>query len=178
MDMSWKDANRTANAIQLRIVRFGGRINGTSYLGTPTNAFKAGDVLTMGTATNKVATLPSTIDDNITSPVKYLAMQDYDGVSGSERVVVQEINRDTVFEAQVRAGSASNTSNRYGVLVKDGTTGRYSVDLSSVADASLELVDIEPNFERGKTKAEGNYNMVWFRFLPDVLDIIPTPASS
>jgi hypothetical protein len=171
-------SNRTHYQVQLRVVKPGAsRIHRETIRGTTSDAWEPGYILTL-TNDGKAATLPTTINDDISGPVKYVALAEYAGVA-NEYVPLEEIAEDTVFEAQISTGSAdADDIGKQGVLVQDPTTGNYAVDISSDRDASVEVVDAEPNFQPYGKYATGNYNLVWFKFLPEVLEIAPaTPAS-
>jgi len=160
--------SRTAYQVPVRILRNGGRVNSESYRGTADDSWKNGNILSLDTGRPKKLT--GTIDDNITAPVRFMAMSTCAG--DSSYVPVQEINADTVLEAQVAAGSADvDDIGTRATLLVDATTGNTAVNLAASADYSIEIIDVEPNFDPSAPDRAGNYNKVWFRFLPVVLDL-------
>ena len=172
-------SNRNAYQLQLRVVkqRAGSRLHGNVIRGLVGDEWEPGYVLTL-TDEGAAATLPTTIDSTISGPVKYVAVLAFDG-SAATNVPLEEIDEDTVLGAQILSGSADNTDiGKRGRLVQDATTGFYAVDLSTDANASLEVVDAEPNFEPYGRFATGNHNIVWFKFLPAVLDKAPAGVGS
>lgn len=163
---------RTAFQMNTRIVYGGGAVPTTPLYGTVGDDFKRGAILSL-TLGGKLATLGDPIDDDIGSPVKYVALSDYDGVA-ADVVAVQEIGPDTVLEGQFYSGAATQDDiGKQGVLQQDGTTGHYAVDVSSASNASIEVLDVEPNFHGVAPNASSNYNLVRFKFLPAVLEIAP-----
>jgi len=172
-------ADREQYQLQLRVVKGGARtVHSDTYRGTESDAWEAGYILT-ATEGGRAATLPPTIDSTISGPVKFVALDEYDGESTTEYQNLQSIADDTVFECQIKTGSATTDDiDKRGVLVQDATTGNYAVDLSNDTNASLQVVDVEPQFQPFGTYADGDYNLVWFKFLGDVLDIAVPEASS
>ena len=171
-------SDRTQYQVQLRAVKrgFPARIHSHVVRGTADDAWEPGYVLTR-TEGGRAATLPTTIDDNISGPVAYLAIEAFTG-DGTKFVGLEEIDKDTVFEAQIASGSADlGDVFKQGRLIQDATTGHYAVNLDATDDASLEVVDVEPNFAPWHRRATGDYNLVWFKFLPAVLDIAPASTS-
>lgn len=160
--------SRTAYQMPARVLRNGGRVNSESYRGTADDTWINGNILSLDTGRPKKLT--GTIDDNITAPVRFMAMSTYAG-DGSF-VPVQEIEADTVLEAQVAAGSAdADDIGTRATLLVDATTGHVAVNLAATDDYSVEIIDVEPNFDPAAPDRAGNYNKVWFRFLPAVLDL-------
>lgn len=163
---------RTAFQFTTRIVYGGGAVPTTPLTGTIGDDFKRGAILSL-TLGGKLATLGDPIDDDIGSPVKYVALSDYDGVAATV-VAVQEITADTVLEGQFYSGTAADADiGKQGVLQQDATTGNYAVDVSSATNASIEVLDVEPNFHGVAPNTGDAYNLVRFKFLPAVLDIAP-----
>lgn len=169
--------SRTAKQVQLRIVKPGdARIHGDIVRGLAGDAFEAGFVLTL-TNTGRAATLPTTIDTDITGPVKFVALSAFDGTDNTF-VSVEEIAANTILEAQVTSGSVdADDIGKRGTLVQDAGTGVYSVTITDTK-SSLEIVDVEPVFNPFSKNADGNYNLVWFKFLPAVLEVAPAAPAS
>lgn len=171
--------SRAQYQIQLRVVKPGttgfARVASREIRGLADDAWKAGWLLTQ-TTTGRAKSLPGPINASASGPVRFIALSDYKGDGGY--VSVQGIGPDTILEAQMKAGKATASDvGKRGILVQDTTTGRYAVELTS-SGHSLEIVNVEPNYQPGGPNRNKNYNLVWFRFLPEVFAIAPpTPGS-
>jgi len=169
--------SRTAYQVQLRVVKPGAnRIHGDIVKGTTDDAWEPGFILTQ-TNTGLAATLPTTIDSSIAGPVKFVALAEFDGTANQD-VSVEEIAADTVLEAQLTTGTAVQTIiGRQGTLVQDVASGHYSVTLTDT-NPSIEIVDVEPVFAPWSKEAGNALNLVWFKFLPAVLEKAPAAPAS
>ena len=168
--------NRSQYSVQLRVVKPGpgSRIHRNVITGVVGQQWQPGALLTQ-TNDGRAGTLPATINSTITSPVRYIALSGFNG-SANTRVSVQEIDAGTVLCAQIQSGTATAANiGKRGVLVRDTTTGNYAVQITDT-NPSIEIVDVEPNFAPYAPKAHGQYNLVWFKFLPVVLNIAPGSA--
>ena len=168
--------NRSQYSVQLRVVKPGpgSRIHRNVITGVAGQEWLTGALLTQ-TNDGRADTVPPPITATITVPVRYIALSGFDG-SANTRVAVQEIDANTVLCAQIKSGTATAANiGKRGVLVRDTTTGNYAVEITN-SNPSLEIVDVEPNFAPYAPKAQGQYNLVWFKFLPVVLNIAPGSA--
>lgn len=172
-------SDRTQYQIQVCIKKPGTSvIQDDQHRGTEDDEWESGYILTM-TEGGRAATLAATIDSTSAGPVKFLALQDFDGTDATTYEPMQTIEADTILCAQVKTGSAdADTVGKRGVLYQDTTTGFYAVDVSSDTNASIEVVDVEPQYQPFGEYADGDYNLVYFKFLPAMLTIAPAEVSS
>lgn len=173
-------ANRTQYLLQIRVVKPGAEpsISRETYKGTVGDDFKTGALLALDKG-GRVSTLATTLDSNSTDPIRFIALEDYDGVSATQNVAVQEVKSDMVFEVQNYASSAATATSigLRGTLIQDATTGHYAVSIGA-ANASVEVVDVEPNLYPAGKDATGNYNKVWVKILPARIEVAPADAGS
>ena len=170
-------SDRTGYMLQLNIVkqRAGSRSHSGVIRGTDDDTFETGAILTLK-ANGRAATLPVTIDGDIDDPVKYLALADFDG-DATEYVSLEEIDSDTVLACQCYTSTVTaDDIGKQGYLLQDATSGHYAV-LIDDEDPSIEIVDVEPNFQPYGKGVTDDYNIVWFKFLDAVLDIAPQAVS-
>jgi hypothetical protein len=169
--------SRTANQLQLRVVKPGAsRIHGDIVKGLTGDEWEPGFILTL-TNTGAAATLASTIASTSAGPVKFVALNAFDGTANTF-VSLEELAADTVLEAQLTSGTAVQANiGRRGVLVQDATTGHYSVTLTDT-NPSVEIVDVEPVFAPWSKEADNERNLVWFKFLPALLEKAPAAPAS
>lgn len=172
-------ANRTQYQLQMRTVKAGANptIHRETIRGTSGDSWAIGDLLTLNKG-GRAASLATTIDSNITGPIKYVALEAFTG-SATAYVAVQEIAQDMVFEVQNYASGAAtaNDIGKRGTLIQDATTGHYAVSIGA-ANPAVEVVDVEPGFAPASTYKAGNYNKVWVKFLPASLEKAPVDAGS
>lgn len=173
-------ANRTQYQVQMRVVKPGAdpSISRETYKGTAGDDFDTGALLALDKG-GRVSTLATTIDSNLTDPIRFIALEDYDGVSATQYVAVQEIKSDMVFEVQNYASAAATADDigKRGTLIQDATTGHYAVSIGA-ANPSVEVVDVEPQLYPAGTYASGNYNKVWVKILPALIETAPADAGS
>lgn len=169
--------SRTAYQLQLRIVKPGdARIHGDIVRGLASDEWEPGFILTQ-TNTGRAATLPTTIDANVTGPVKFVALSAFGGTDNTF-VSLEEIAPNTVLEAQLVTGTATaDIIGRRGTLTQDASSGNYAVTLTDT-DPSIEVVDVEPSFGPWGKDSTGTYNLVWFKFLPALLSKAPAAPAS
>jgi len=170
--------SRTAYQLQIRVVKDAadGVIHSNTIRGTADDTFDAGALLTLK-ANGRAATLATTIDSQISDPVKYLALAEFEG-DATETVAVEEIKPDTILVGQISTGTATYEDiGSRGYLVQDATTGNYAVNITSDTYAVVEIVDTEENVTPFAPNAASNYNLVWFKFLEAALEKAPQAAS-
>jgi len=138
--------------------------------------FNAGDLLTLEQG-GFVETVATTIDSNLAIPIRFIALEDFDGVT-SVNVGVQSITADTKFLGQVSTSTVTVADiGKRGTLAQDVTTGNYHVVITDTKPV-VEIVDVEPNFSPEGRYATGNYNLVLFKFLPAALEKAPATSST
>lgn len=165
-------ADRTQYQTQLRTVKPGANpAVKTAVLGLANDTWRVGALLTLKQG-NRAASLGTTIDSTLSGPVKYIALEPFNG-DGTKLVGVQEINSDMVFEVQAATTATIADIGKRGTLTRDTTTGNYRLNITSTNPA-VEIVDVEPNFDPASPYKNGAYNKVWFKFLPEVLEKAPT----
>ncbi len=171
-----RTANRTRLLLKLRIVR------DQAVPIVPTQKRAVGDAFVTGAVLceaegNYAAALASPIDAEAAGPVRYLALADFDGESTDDLSVIT-IQSSTRLVGQIASGSASEDDiGRQGRLIGSATTGLYEVNLDATENPSIEVTSVEPLDLPWEARANGNYNLVEFKFLPAVLDIAPAVVS-
>ncbi len=172
-----RTADRTRLLLKLCIVR------DQNVPIVPTQKRAVGDAYATGAVLTEVegnyaAALPSPIDANADGPVRYLALEDFDGESTDDQSVIT-VQRSTRLTGQIASGSATEDDiGRQGRLIGSATTGLYEVNLDATDAPSVEITSVEPLDYPWEPRANGDYNLVEFKFLPAVLDIAPASLGS
>lgn len=171
-------ADRAQYQLQVRVVKGGPepRIIRDTYKAKAGTAFPVGTLLSVNTG-GRVFPIDSPYDDTNTNPLRFIALESYDGVGTNTVIAVQEIDRDTVLEIQTNGDNAATVADihKRGVLVK-GTNGNWAVVITD-EDPAVEIIDVEPNFNPAGVNATGKYNKLWVKVLASVLEKAPQAAA-
>jgi hypothetical protein len=171
-------SNRTTNTLVLTVVVDPDTavIHDEKYKGATGESWTKGALL-MGLEGGQLAAIAETVDSNLTGPVFAIANEDYDAATDGY-ASVREIGSETRLDGQIATGSATEDDiGKRGRLLYDATTKMYRVDLSTAVDAAIEVTDVEVRHQPFGTYADGNYNLVTFKFLSAVLDTAPASVS-
>ncbi len=170
-----RTANRTKLLLGLRIVRDQNDpiVPKKRAVG---DAYAVGAVLTEAEG-NYVAALPSPIDANADGPVRYIALEAFDGESTEDHAVIT-IQDKTRLEGQISTGSASEDDiGRQGRIVGSATTGLYEINLDATDAPSIEVTNVESVTKPWEPRSNGNYNLVEFKVLDAARNIAPASVS-
>ena len=174
-------AERTDFMVPPRIVRKGKRAS--SYLvKTYKDASSAAETIKKGMflqKRNDGTVTPSVRYDTPTalvktSKVRYVALEDWTATEAARHIMVQEVDADTVFEAQVTHASESdavqtqaNIGAKYEMLT--AANGGASVKLDEDTNPIAEIVDVEANYSPFGDRKSEPYHFVYFRLVDDAV---------